>query len=209
MKLAWKLFPLRGDSVKWLPAGELHQTPRVNKSSDQPQWPFEGGWWRQLGASSRRREALSTKGGELIRKALCYVDIIWRLVANMPKKRRCLQSVLTAAIKNAAHKHHRRLENSKMMSVSQCVRHSPQFHLRPGCDTFHQEWSKKSIQVSGDFSVRSNSDSWSQSESVDLRLYPSPTKTDYAFVSFCASQSAVLFVLPSTRCLNNNSNKIS
>lgn len=28
-----KLFPLLGDAIKWLSAGELRQIPRVNKSS--------------------------------------------------------------------------------------------------------------------------------------------------------------------------------
>lgn len=31
-----KLFPLLGDFIKWLSAGEIHQIPRANKSSKQP-----------------------------------------------------------------------------------------------------------------------------------------------------------------------------
>lgn len=36
-----KLFPLLGDSIKWLSAGELHQIPRVNKSSSPLHQLFE------------------------------------------------------------------------------------------------------------------------------------------------------------------------
>lgn len=49
-----KLFPLLGDSIKWLSVEELHQIPRVNKSSSQPQQLFEGG----SKAKTRRNTAI-------------------------------------------------------------------------------------------------------------------------------------------------------
>ena len=44
-----KLFPLLGDAIKWLSAGELRQIPRVNKSSR----PAEAAVWRGGGVVER------------------------------------------------------------------------------------------------------------------------------------------------------------
>lgn len=83
--------------------------------------------------------------------------------------------------RRAAHKQPRPLET---LCPSTCA--PPFFQLQPDCDAFHQERStdipyflflrsKKSIQVSGDFPVRFDSESGSPSGCVDLHSCPTHT----------------------------------
>lgn len=199
MKLAWKLFPLRADSIKWLSAGELHQTPRVNKSSDQPLQSFEGGLRRQLGATGRHWDALSTKG-ELIRKALSYASARRRLPTrceDVKKYRRIFKAFSPPRLERGSQAP-LPAWNSEMTSVcprallcSSIFSPTATHSIKRGqqiLEIFFPARSKKSIQVSGDFPVWSDSDSWSPSgvrwpSSVSLPRPQTIDYTEYGLVS--------------------------